>query len=671
MHTRARLALCCFFFLAIAAVVPCSVAAAKNPAAQTKRAASAQAVLRDDPELARAESAFTSAREKFLAVFSGTPKPWAERLLSHADQSVSHTFRYLDQGSDYARQQRATFLAQRAAVTRYMELVAKTPYSDPAFLILARPVCRSSSYASGSVDLVANALAEYDAYVADPEKPLQHYATRRVNDQYWGAILFPETLMDASSGNEVYPAFVLRVLEGAFTLTPIIAPVREEYYKGEKSPLQPEKHVFGPEDIRIRTCQMHTELTIINTQGPFAFRADARQKGIDGHISYICEPKCTGFTYFWDESAETFIRRDGVCRDDDGWKPASPFVDASLVPVANFSREVQARNAVLERHEKAVAAATTAFLDIFEGAALEEARTRIEGWLFDRQFPLYSLVGKEEAFVAMRLQQDAPVLAYLQTVVNLVQNPDARLVLLLSEFAASLDQKNDRAVTRRPRPSDLLRSRSKPAWFVGHAQRQNALLAPPQPSKHGYPTYAAEGLESGNDIIFTYTVRAYGETKNFQNTYRMRKGTDNAFWGYAATGVGRDASGYERMLDVPRQYIMRIAGGTVRFVTPPLPDERDFFTNPKLDRYGNVIWSAPGRVMAQRFCDMAPAFSVDTTQAPFGITARNEQRNAYYFSCVPECVIPYAWDGSAYVKGAPECLPQDEWGIFPVKPKTQ
>ncbi|SBW06310.1 exported hypothetical protein [uncultured delta proteobacterium] len=629
-----------------------------------------------DAAFAESEKAFTAAREAFLKLFTGDSRKWAENFLQHNGAVSLHEIDYSSRDDDYGQEERAKFMQRRAALTRYMSLAAKTPLTDPAFLILLRPVCLYATYHSGR-DVVAQTLAEYDAYQADPYRDRENYVTRRVNGQLWAAILFPGTEIASSGSGDRNMAFIVRVADGSFALNPIIAPVTEDFYPGEQHPLRPEKYEYGPGNISINECAMQGVLTLTGETGPFAFRADAKQLFASPGLSYTCEPKCSGFTYTWNETAQSFIMADGICREDDGWKPKSPFdAKGNLLPVTGYIRTLADKNETVRNHEQAVEAALAAFLGSFEGAALDLVRSFTDGWLADRQFPLYRLIGDTNAFTAAYTKNDEPVLRYFRTVAELAKTPDARLTLLLEDPAARLalaakngaakNGKENRNERRYPGAYDLLRGSAKPAWLVTYAREQNALLETPKQENRRYP-YTATGLDGGETFVLTYDkpflYRATDETPS--NTYSMRKGSDGAFWGHALVVVGKSPeydNAYENLLKTPRQYILRVADGKIAFVTPALPEEKDFFTNPEVDDWGKVLWKAPGEGRAAPLCEMEPAFTVDTATAPFVVTARDTALYADYYLCVPECSIPYRWDGNAYVRGAPECLPAGKWG---------
>ena len=665
----------CLRLLAVALVLTVLLPATAPADAKENTQRQIDALAAKDPAFAQSEQAFNAAREAFLHLFSGDPKGWAETFLERNADVTAHTIRDISRDDDYARKSRDAFIQKRKELTRYMTLAAKTPFTDPAFCILLRPVCLYATYYNGK-DVVAAALDEYDAHLADPYKERAEYAFRRVNGQFWAAIIFPRLEVPSSSSGDKNMAFVLRVDGGSFSLSPVISPVKEDLYPGEKYPLRPEKYEYGPGNSSINECRMESVLTITNDSGPFAFRADARQAFSGQGLSYACEPKCSGFTYTWSETTQSFIMMDGTCREDDGWKPKSPFdAEDRLVPVAETIRNLADGNEAVRKHERDVETALAAFLDAFDGAAREMAREFTDGWLFDRQFPLYRLIGEKDAFAAAYIANDEPVLSYLRMVASLAKTPDARLTLLLEDFAARLAmaEKNGeekRDARRHPSGPDLLRDKAKPAWFVSYASQRNALLGQPEKNDRQRYAYTANGLEGGELITFTYDKKNFyyhSDGEPVANTYSMRQGTDNAFWGHAMVLVGKNPDyyndRYENLLEIPRQYILRVTGGKIAFVTPPLPAEKDFFTNPKTDDRGRVLWKAPRKGEASYFCEMRPAFTVDTATAPFTVTARDVPLHEDYYLCVPECAIPYIWDGAAYVRSAPECLPAGRWGV--------
>lgn len=685
MRTIIRLAVAAF---ALSLFLPGAAPAGPKTAMQT----GIEALAAQDPAFAASEKAVAEARAAFLARFSGTPRQWAEEFLNTATGISSSTLNAISGNDTYAQGEREKLLKKRKTIIRYLTLASQTPITDPAFLILLKPVCAQAAHSYSFQDkTIAEALAEYDAHMRDPFKDKDHYATRRVNGQYWAAITLPNPEVGSSSSDDRLMAFVMRLKDdGTFFLNPIIAPTQEDYYPREKYPLRPGKYENGPGGISINECTMESVLTVTNESGPFSFRADARQAFSGGGLSYACEPKCSGFTYAWNETTQSFIMEDGVCRDDDGWKPKSPFTkDNTLVPVDNYVRALAAEgNETVRNHRQDVETAAAAYLALFDGTAQELARAFVDGWKLDRQFPLYHLVGQKEAFAEAYVKNDADVLSYLNTLISLVKQPDSRLPLLLEDMAArrpalEKTKKEDRERERSPSARDLLRGGGKRVpWFASYAARQMGLLKQPEKKdserSYGSYHYIAVGLDGSETITFTYNPKmfysSYGE-KPVTNTYMARRGSDGAFWGHASVAVGAnmrdnyyrhyDSRNSEQLLPVARQTVLRVHEGKVAFLTPSLPEEKDFFTKPELDNQGAVLWTVPGKTRRYSgVCNSAPAFSVDTSSAPFAIRAKNTMINGRsYYTCIAECEIPYTWDGTAYVRSAPECLPEGQWGV--------
>lgn len=654
-------------FLCIVLAFPLSASAKINtPEYQEKLAQ----IRENNPDIAVALDAHAEAKERFMALFPEPQKKWAESLLRRVSKLSIYTIDNMAKKGRYGEETRANVLKWQGESTRFMRLMTETPVTDPAFLILLRPVCMFSTYtATKEQDSIKATLAEYDAYKKSGILDTEIYGTRRVNGQYWAMILMPNEGITHSSSDDKYLAYVLRVKNGTFTVSPIISPVREDYYIGEKYPLRPEKYQRGPYDLSINECKMKNVLTITNTEGPFAFRADAEQLHGKG-LSYICQPKCTGFTYTWSDVTDTFHMSDGVCREDDGWKPKSPFEDETLLPVKKYTEELAQKNEAVAAHEKTVKETTAAFIASFDGEAAKEAEKNIREWLFDRQLPLFRLIGQEQAFIAKMQEYDAPALAFMQKVTALVKTPDARLTLLLDDMArrwAHPDKNKDSYYTRRsPRPSDLLHYNKKTPWFADYAKKQMALLSQPTKEDRYGNKYTAKGLEGGETIEFAYPLLTYrSQEQTFEyNRYIMKKGTDGAYWGLASLKREPDSykGDYIQRQSAEKYRIMRVVNSKVSFVPLELPKEKEFFSNPTLVRGDSVAWiSKNGQ---EKSCYMRPTFSVNHAKAPFGITAKDVQYDYFeYLECVPECTIPYTWNGKAYVKGAPVCLPEGKWGV--------
>ncbi|CAK7059024.1 MAG: hypothetical protein DELT_01344 [Desulfovibrio sp.] len=623
------------------------------------------------PEIAAALDARDDTLKRFRALFSGPAKSWRENFLSKTALQSTVDYQYMAQEGRYGKDQREKFLKHNATVLRYLTLATKTPADDPAFLILLRPVCASSSY-SGAPQPLANVLAEYDQYkksgTLDPDK----YLTRRVQGEYWGAILTPGTKVSYSSSEDRFLAHIVRAKEGGFTLTPIIAPVREDYFPGVESPFRPQKAEKAPHNMYINECELAPRLTPANENGPFVFAVDVTQL-FDDTLRYTCAPKCTGFTYTWNDVTNSFHMSEGVCREDDAWQVQSPFDGETLLPVANYKQELARKNELVAAHEKTVRDAAAAYIASFEGPAATVAETDIRNWFFDRQMPVYHLIGQEEAFIAKMQEMDAPALAFLQKVSALITKPDARLVLLLDEQSTRQSAPKERRGypdRREPSPSSLLQAGKKDSrdkkipWFAAYGQRQLKLLAAPVKDSRGRMPYTAKGLEGGDVIKFAYPKR-YSNQEFDHNRFSIKKGSDGAYWGLAALARERYAysrqDGYTETLYVERHRIMRVANGKVSFVTPELPKEAEYFTKPQMRGRDSVQWFDKSGRSAR--CYTAPGFRVDTTKTPFTLSATTIQYDTFErIECTPECVVPYTWNGKAYVKGAPVCQPEGTWG---------
>ncbi len=693
--TRRLGMLLCSFALACCAVAPSFAARAqeREQAAEQEAARIRATLMETDQELAAVENAFTAARERFLALFSGLPQKWAAELIKRPS-GYQNNIAYLvgEQGKRY----RSTYLKNRVEATRYMELAAATPVTNPDFLILLRPVCLASAYYSDD-NLITKTLAEYDARDKNHDAFAKAYQTRRVNGEYWALIRFDDRQMKSAGDSDNNMAFVLRVAGKAFTLHPIIAPSTESYYPGEKSPLQVENRVEGPREENIDECRMTTTLSVTGEEGPFAFRADAEQLFDGRRISYICEPKCTGFTYTWSEKSKTYLRKPGTCRDDDGWKPRSPFAGETLTPVANYAETLAKTDKALQKNEEALAAAWKSFQALFDEKTRQYLQKEYDAWRYDRQISLYRLVGKEGEFANAVLAGDKPVLEFMQRVAVLAAQPDARLLVLLDDahkkVVAPPRTDNDRYDRDEEEGgyyyrSELLSGKKQPLLAQRFA-RQLALLQPPAPQtdKDRYnraPVYTAKGLEGGASIVFTYENpdNAYrGRQEKLPgrtNSFTVRHGADGAYWGVTEQQVDPFRRGYSNDGRGAALRIIRVHGGKIAFVTPALPEEKSFFKNPELRR-GKVVWRYPQTDRRYYYgeCEMRPAFTLDTSKTPFGLTAVDQRLHGRAapensWQCIPECSIPFTWNGSAYVPGDPVCLPEGQWGAKePAAPKKQ
>lgn len=65
-------------------------------------------------------------------------------------------------------------------------------------------------------------------------------------------------------------------------------------------------------------------------------------------------------------------------------------------------------------------------------------------------------------------------------------------------------------------------------------------------------------------------------------------------------------------------------------------------------------------------CELRPVYDIDMTVAPPTVRAMIEQKESdrVSYHCVPECSLPYVWDGAGFRPGVKDCLPAGQWGAF-------
>lgn len=689
--TRRFAALLCSVFLVLCSAAPLAAAASGDRRIREQKQAEIRAGLMEtDAEFAASETAFEAAREKFLTLFSGRSRQWADSCIKSQTPEYSGAPGYLS--GEQSKRHREDFFRRQAETTRYMALLTETPCTSPDFALLLRPVLLHAGRHSAGEDSIGKTLAAYDARRPGPAGAPEGYESRRVNGRHWGLIRFDGQKMRGSDGADVNLAFVLRAAGGTFTLHPVIAPSTESYYPGESLPLRPAGGSYskGPAKERITDCEMGNKLTVTNEEGPFAFRVDAEQLFDGGNLSFACQPKCTGFAYAWSEKSQTYLRGPGECRDDDGWRATFPFNGDILVPVAAFAETLRLRSPALRTNDEAVDAAWNAFLPLFDEKTRAWLKTEYDAWRYDRQEALYRFVGKDVEFAAAAVAGDRPVLDFMRRARELAARPDARLLVLLDALHERMasppssgrgghrDERENGGPHYRSR---LLDGREQPLLSARFSRQIRLLQPPAKPAGtgrvDGSAAYAATGLEGGPRIAFTYetprnaSYRAGREKlPDIVNSFRMIAGGDGAFWGLAEIQKAPRGKGDHGDKREAATRITRIHDGTIAFVTPALPEEAAFFKNPKLSPDNTVIWQYPQTDRRYYYgeCDMAPALAVDADTAPFAVTAVDRQifgraGEDRAWRCTPECRIPFAWNGSAYAPQPPDCLPEGQWGV--------
>ena len=107
------------------------------------------------------------------------------------------------------------------------------------------------------------------------------------------------------------------------------------------------------------------------------------------------------------------------------------------------------------------------------------------------------------------------------------------------------------------------------------------------------------------------------------------------------------------------------SGKPVRCPGEPDPEDRLFPSDQPVFCPGDIPVIKEHRV-AVTGCELRPVYDVDMTLAPPVVTAKIEQKEtdklSYY--CVPECSLPYVWNGTTFRPDVKNCLPVGQWGVF-------
>lgn len=666
-------------FRRLALLTICVVFGVSGASARSADEARYAEMLRTNAAFAAAEKEFSEAKEAFLSALPETVRPRGERLLRRSwDWDLRGSWEY---GVSFDEEDAEDLRREREGILRYMDRVSETPYDDPMFGALLLPLFLTMHSYDHTVDVLERAEEGFLALNRDPEAAVDGVLMRRVDGEAWYYLSAEPADLSYSCSDSI-AGYVVRPEDGSWRAHGIIAPQAAAFFptKGEVPELSDRNTEYGylyPPDLSVT-------LRVTNGEGPFSFAMDLEtdwaRSVSDGSMAYILVPECSSVPYDWSAVGETYIRGDADCSSQAKWGAFPPFEDGELMPVAAYRRELMREDREFKAEEDALDYTWQGFSALFAGDGADFVKRVYENWLLDRDYSLVRHIGKPEAFAEASRTLTAPVSRLMLEVFSRFSGqgakPDADLLFLLDPLhrrflEEQTEDEYDRS--RRVNHDRYLRYDDEP-WLTLAAEGQLRVLAGEEPAEDDDGYYYdrmkremwqfSAKYELARDGADSMTVR-HGEAYRYSYDDEMpdtfaaavSHGQGGEHWGvteepveaYHSYGMGR------------AQRITRIAGGKIFFVTPELPETGAFFSG------GRENW--PYEDEAGYYatdCDMFVGFDADM-ETPFRLTARFMETDSAYndeeWLCIPECSIPYSWNGSAFVAGEPECLPGKEWGI--------
>ncbi len=605
-------------------------------------------LMRTDEAFAATEEAYAKASEAFLARFAAASKPLAEAFLSSLD-SLPGEKEYLE--AEPGGRFRLRLARDRDFALRYMAAFARRKPFSAGWLALLRPVALMGG---GAVKAGAESLLhgmEGGSGLPNDARTV----TRRVNGEEWAALLAPDIpLWRAGSSTSSCIAAVVRVRGGKIDIMRIAAPGERDFYpSGREAGAMPAKWM-GPDTMTVVRGRLSVRAGVANREGPFALRVETVQVWDDPVVTTLVTSEVASFPYVYRDGV--YERGEPSLRPAGAWGDAYPYDGADLIPVRAMRKRLLESDPALGAALDESAKAWSRFLDLFEpetGAVIRHIRRE---WELAEQGSFLPLLENPAACKERLLQTGGIFARYAARAVALAASPDARLVFLLEPALCGPLRPDRKGRSLYPSPWDSYSAALERA--LGSLEKGEILL-PPMPWTRELHA-RAEGLEGGGTI--TVALRAGGDNPFTERAaYTLQTAPDGTAWGL----LSRDMANESGDPLFSERDILLARNGRLAFL--PLDaaglDKDAFF------RSGRENWPATSDKPQEYWygCSMLPLFSVDTAAAPFTVRAEYAQvdrdlRN--HWECIPECRIPYVWDGSRYVPGQPECLSEGLWGRF-------
>lgn len=641
-------------------------------------------LMENNADFAAMEQEFGEARAAFLASLPEAIRPVAERFLTSEE-----SWDFAGQWTGYRNHVTPDFLDRtredRERLFAYMERVVGTSFDDPGYAALIRPVfigferyTRQNAAAA-----VERALEDYETVHADSGALPARYQFRVVDGKRW-ALILEDSAAFSTSGYDSMAGYVMRENDGGWSVHPLIAPLGESFFPSTGALPRFEQH--SPVGY-LATPEPLVRAEALPGDGPFAIRLvylpmDQTIKGSYGNMPYRLVPECSNFPYTWSEISATYLRGAGVCKPEGEWGAFSPFENGELVAVRQYRRELMQTDNDLKRREDALNFTWDAFSALFDGKLANFVKAEFAVWRLERDFRLFRHIGAPEAFAATSAEITQPVVDWMQLVFAALAQPDVSIPFLLDPLHAAWQRdkdtsENDLTDRRNSMFAHYLRYDDSP-WLSAIAAGQLRVLKSLGQGTVGRAAFLSPGFDEASDKAYYDRPEAHmwqfngkfaatvdGDTMTVRyadrDTNRAKESTayisifHNQGESWGVTDSGRLQEDSEE--NAPAQRITRIRGGVITFVTPELPEEGDFFST------GAAIWPSGGE------CTMEPTLQGAMTDGHFTLNAVLRHVGSPYdvedALCVPECAIPYVWNGSAFEPGEPVCLPEGEWGILP------
>ncbi len=634
-------------------------------------------LLRNDAAFAAAEKTYKEARAAFLTAFDKGARPYAEKFL----QSINYESEYEYLEAHPGGQFRTRFVTARAFSLEYLAAFNAAKPMSLQWLTLLRPVFAHCPYLSDKKDFYARAalVEAQTGKAASPVEAAPNQARnlaerppllREVNGETWGAVLSTgedmQNLPKKPEPGRESPvlAATIRLRNGKITADRIAAPTAADWYPSKGEPvLSMHPPMVDSRRNTFQTGLLIVRATVANDSGPFAFTVEPVQRWRPAAYAYICRAEAKSFSFTW--NGKVYERAKPELRPTGEWGAFTPLTEkGALKPVVEYLTGM-----LLENPDLSAAIATekntrAALLEQFTPTARMYYGMTRGRWTGSLQWTLLPLVGDKKAFTRKILDDYTIATQYNAMLQKLLQTPDARLLFALEPATTA---PRDRLPSLRYAGSlssnDYIAELARVTRIIENSEFTPAFV-PKQPrSEAPVPLdLKAEGLKGGAKIALC-AKRASGEAYDEWADYSLEKQADGTHWGL----MSYETESRFRKPYYTEKNIVIIRGGKLDFipleVTKPVLSFffRDWKGWAKNSDKPENYWKT---------CPMETYFDVDTRKAPFTVRAEWRPSNTEsrdYWVCVPECSVPYAWDGKTYAPGEPDCLPPGKWGLFEPK----
>lgn len=622
-----------------------------------------RALLETDGELASVEQEYAKAAERFSALFADDTQDYIGWFFKETSRLRSGVAGFGAECIDRKRF-RDFYIKRRLNITAYMNQVIARRADSSLFPLLHalsvlfwvdpltfdNPVPLKGDYADirslpGGAQRLK--LTEYGyAYEIYP-----------FSDQTWAMIRQPSPRTDFA---------LVRFKDGKISFGTVPNISVEDFYRSGEASFTPSTIDEKEAAAEVEGCSMTPVLQVETGNIPFIVKAELRQHFSPNEISYICIPECS-IPFVW--TGAGYRQGEKTCLEQGRWGVFSPFRGNNLARVDDAYRAFLQTDKRLIAHEQKLALVSKAFADLFSDDAQPFLDSFLQRRRMQQQMGLQIWIDDQESFVEILLEQDQPVIAYMELVIELARKPDARLLYALDPLHDALGWFNARAKGLDEEALRILypaatTGESGLAWLVEIANTVRGQKSADDGEEYSCGrTVSLKGIKGGDTLIYKETANGCDDSSySVKRSYILHKAADGALWGESVIDSKEFWGEQSRIADKAR-YVTLIGQGKIHLLTPGLPAPKAFFQ----DGESGLALLEPSTEEEQG-CSLRPVLEMDTSRIPFRPKAVLLQTDAKASPdmplCVAQCAYSYRWDAAElrYKQDAPLCLGKGAWG---------